>query len=259
MGRLFIALICLFSGIAQGQEISVFSMNALGDNTNQSGFTCSYSLGDAVTTLAPSLKAGFTNIVSELDPQRNLILKLFLEGLFDSSMLLNLQAHSSSGPVFQEDFADTLSIELHSFTTPPVLLNTLHGVGVPASGLVSLLIPDSLPLKVYLSIKHRNSVETWLAQPINTVTGGYADLTVSASSVYGSNLKNISGFYCIYSGDVNQDGSVDALDLIRIDNQAAQSGQGYINEDLNGDAVVDETDINISKNNVWEFVRIRKP
>ena len=256
---MLIVLICLFTGIAQGQEISVFSINTLGDNLKQSGFICTYSLGDAVTILDPEINAGFTNIVSELDPRRDIILKIFLEGLFDSALQMNLQAHSVSGPIFQEGIADTLSLRFYSFTTPPILLCTLHGVYLTVSGIMSIQIPDNLPLWVYLSIKHRNSLETWLSQPINTESGGFTDLTLSAVSSYGSNMKNVSGFFCIYAGDVNQDGVVDAFDLIQLDNQASHAVQGYFPEDLNGDAVVNQVDISIAENNAWGLVKTRKP
>jgi len=58
----------------------------------------------------------------------------------------------------------------------------------------------------------------------------------------------------IYSGDVNQDGVVDASDNGLINNAAANFVSGYVNTDLNGDNFVDATDLGIADNNSFNFV-----
>ncbi len=61
------------------------------------------------------------------------------------------------------------------------------------------------------------------------------------------------------TGDVNQDGLIDALDLIAIDNLAAGFGTGYVPEDLNGDGAINAVDILIAITNAAEFVRGIRP
>ncbi|MEP7145536.1 MAG: hypothetical protein ABI792_00865 [bacterium] len=60
--------------------------------------------------------------------------------------------------------------------------------------------------------------------------------------------------YAIFSGEVNQDGSLNLTDIILISNNAANFFNGYINTDLNGDNFTNLTDILIAYNNSNSFV-----
>jgi hypothetical protein len=62
------------------------------------------------------------------------------------------------------------------------------------------------------------------------------------------------GKYCIYSGDVNQDGLVDLSDLIAIDNDNANYVTGFAVTDINGDGLVDLSDLIIADNNNMNYV-----
>ncbi|MBK9331634.1 MAG: hypothetical protein IPM96_04315 [Ignavibacteria bacterium] len=62
-----------------------------------------------------------------------------------------------------------------------------------------------------------------------------------------------------YSGDVNQDGTVDVTDNGLIDNDAGNFLSGYIATDLNGDEITDVSDAAISDNNAVNFVSVVKP
>ena len=63
-------------------------------------------------------------------------------------------------------------------------------------------------------------------------------------------MKLIGTLWSFYSGDVNQDGIIDAADISAIDNDATYSVSGYVNTDLNGDNFVDAGDMSIADNNV---------
>jgi hypothetical protein len=60
--------------------------------------------------------------------------------------------------------------------------------------------------------------------------------------------------FAVYSGDVNQDGTVDLTDIVLCFNDANAFTSGYVNTDLNGDDFVDLTDITIAYNNSNSFV-----
>ena len=83
----------------------------------------------------------------------------------------------------------------------------------------------------------------------------YTDFTNSASQAYGSNLVLHGGKYCIYSGDVNQDGITDGSDLMKIfnDSYAGLTGR-YLASDLNGDNIADAADLAILDNNVFNGI-----
>ncbi|MDQ3020683.1 MAG: hypothetical protein M3R36_08945 [Bacteroidota bacterium] len=60
--------------------------------------------------------------------------------------------------------------------------------------------------------------------------------------------------YCIYSGDVNQDGTVDIADGSSIENDAYNFVSGYVLTDLNGDSFTDVSDTAIADNNAFNLV-----
>ena len=118
---------------------------------------------------------------------------------------------------------------------------------------------DGLPFVVQL--KHRNSIETW-SNPLNsfvTLTGfeGTYDFRTDNSKAFGNNMMPVDVTpirYAIYSGDVNQDGSVNALDISEIDNDVFNFSSGYIGSDVTGDNVTDAADLSVSDNNAFNFV-----
>ncbi|MBL8008845.1 MAG: hypothetical protein JNJ56_15090, partial [Ignavibacteria bacterium] len=75
----------------------------------------------------------------------------------------------------------------------------------------------------YIVVKHRNSIETW-SNVVALVRGDgsvyYYDFTTAACQAFGCNQILKGTKYCIYSGDSNQDGIVDASDLSAVENDA---------------------------------------
>ncbi|MGB3016896.1 MAG: hypothetical protein WBC65_03750, partial [Ignavibacteria bacterium] len=65
--------------------------------------------------------------------------------------------------------------------------------------------------------------------------------------------------WTIFSGDVNQDGIIDATDTGLIDNDAFAFVSGYLVTDLNGDNFADATDLGIAENNSFNFVSVIRP
>ena len=77
--------------------------------------------------------------------------------------------------------------------------------------------------------------------------------------VYGNNLKLVSGKYCIFTGDVNQDGVVDSGDMNPVENKSIIVTMGYVVEDVNGDGIVDSGDMNIVENNSMAVIQVITP
>ena len=67
------------------------------------------------------------------------------------------------------------------------------------------------------------------------------------------------GVWAIYSGDVNQDGTVDGTDIGAIDNDASIFAFGYNVTDITGDGSTDGTDLGISDNNSSLFLFTARP
>ncbi len=78
------------------------------------------------------------------------------------------------------------------------------------------------------------------------------DFTTSASQAFGSNQVLVNGKWSIYTGDVNQDGIVDATDIGAIENDALTGVPGSVSgfpTDLTCDDFVDASDISFVENN----------
>ena len=84
-------------------------------------------------------------------------------------------------------------------------------------------------------------------------------ILTNASQAFGGNLKLVGSKYCIYSGDVDQDGFVDNVDISDIYNDAINFVEGYVNTDLNRDNFVDNIDLSLVYNNSLNFVGAVKP
>jgi hypothetical protein len=117
----------------------------------------------------------------------------------------------------------------------------------------------------YLIVKHRNCIETWSAGTIAFAKGSTAsyDFTDAQSKAYGNNLIQVSSSperWAIYSGDVNQDGYVDPLDIALIDNDSYYYISGNaLSTDLNGDRYTDPLDLSIADINSFNYIGIQKP
>ncbi|MDZ4711824.1 MAG: hypothetical protein SGI89_05810 [bacterium] len=107
----------------------------------------------------------------------------------------------------------------------------------------------------YLVMKHRNSLETWSGNTVSFTNNNFNyDFTASSSQAYGNNMKLVGSEWCIFSGDVNDDGIIEAADLIIVYNDVINFTSGYVNSDLNNDNFTDITDMVYCYNNSVNFV-----
>lgn len=114
----------------------------------------------------------------------------------------------------------------------------------------------------YIQIKHRNSIDTWSRTGGENFSPGdnfSYDFSDSLNKAYGSNLTLRGSKFCIYSGDINQDGTIDGADIVMIENDALNFLTGFTLTDLNGDEVTDGSDAVIADNNAANFVSAVTP
>lgn len=152
---------------------------------------------------------------------------------------------------------DTIKVYLRNSLSPYNMLDSAKGIADSVTFHVSLKFNhDRSPGNYYLDIRHRNSIETWSAVPVEYSFGTKVeyDFTVTSASAYGSNEKQVDGKWGIYSGDVNQNGIIDLADVISIYNESIIFKTGYIPQDCNGDSLADLSDIIIAYNNSQLFV-----
>lgn len=167
-------------------------------------------------------------------PNFNLYLETLIEGFWDGSSMVD----------------DTVKVKLRNSTFPYAVADS--GAEVSGTYGASYCFFNAAPGDYYIAVNHRNSIETWSKSPENFVLNGFNfyDFTDIDTKAYGDNEINKFTRYCIYSGDVNQDGTIDASDLSLVENDAGISLSGYVNTDLTGDDFVDVGDISIVENNL---------
>ena len=195
----------------------------------------------------------FTGMQSD----KSLDLTLFLEGLYAGGGVMN-KAQDASGDKFPGTTADQVIIDLHS-SVPGNYSTVVYSSGqvnLSTSGHVNTSIPAVHTGSYYISVRHRNSIETVSTLPVSFSENAIIyNFTNAASRAYGSNLiLSNDGNFLFYGGDVNQDGVIDSGDMIPIDNDGSAFVTGYIDTDVNGDGLIDLTDMITIDNHSAAFV-----
>jgi hypothetical protein len=155
---------------------------------------------------------------------------------------------------------DTVTVELRNSVSPyslvdqsKIFLNS-NGQGTGRFYTAENGVP------YYLVVKHRNAIETWSALPQTFTTNNLTyDFTTASNKAYGNNLKLINGKWCLFSGDVNQDGFVETTDVNSVYNDNVNGVTGYVSTDLNGDSITEIEDLNIVFTNNVLGVESKKP
>ena len=86
--------------------------------------------------------------------------------------------------------------------------------------------------------------------------------SAAGSGLFESNMAQVNSSpvrFAIFSGDVNQDGTIDASDVSEVDNDGYNSLSGYIRTDVTGDDFVDAADVSIVDNNAFNSVSAVTP
>ncbi|HMQ69971.1 MAG TPA: hypothetical protein PKA90_13255 [Ignavibacteria bacterium] len=168
---------------------------------------------------------------------------------------LSLMPEGFYDPVTGKMATDTVTVYLRNASPPYSLTDSSEAlIDSNGTGMISFLNADN-GTPYYIQISHRNSIETWSSAG-NSFSSGVMnyDFTISATSAFGNNQKLKGTKFCIYSGDVNQDGLTDLSDITLVFNDAANFATGYIITDVTGDNIADLTDLTITFNNSANFV-----
>ncbi len=174
------------------------------------------------------------------------------------TMKMILQAFYQPGPETMYS-SDTVKVNLRSTTYPYPVIDQAKAVVSKLDFTAKFYFYNAPSGNYYVDVRHRNSIETWSLFPVylqRNVNTNY-DFTLAANKAYGGNMIMVDNSpvrFAIYSGDVNQDGIVDATDALLIDNDANNYLTGYLVTDVNGDYSVDATDALLVDNNSSNFV-----
>ncbi|HMS34469.1 MAG TPA: FG-GAP-like repeat-containing protein [Ignavibacteria bacterium] len=160
---------------------------------------------------------------------------------------------------------DTLKAYLQSNVSPFSVIDSAVAVIDSVTFTGSFIFANAPGGTYYIRVNHRNSLETWSktgGEPLVQGTTMSYDFSSAAAQAFGNNMKQVNAApvrYGIYSGDVNQDGTIDLNDVLSVYNAAAVFSSGYGVNDINGDSIVDLNDILIAYNNSAGFVSLIRP
>lgn len=176
-------------------------------------------------------------------------IKVAIESLLKSNLTHSIQ--------------DTVTVYLSNTLLPNQKLDSAKSVINPItlSG-VFLFYKYNSNGNYYIIVKHRNSVMVW-SQPKYITFGIGAvfnyDFTTSVTQAFGNNMTYKYSKFCLYSGDINRDGGIDAGDGSIVENDVTHSQTGYVNSDLNGDNIVDVSDLSATENNIEKGITLKIP
>lgn len=177
---------------------------------------------------------------------KNISLSLLIEGFYNPASNLMI--------------SDTVKVTIRESLSPYSIVDSVKGIINSSGNSVNIVfgpkVLNSVPY--YIQINHRNSIETWSKTPQTFSSNQLTYSFYSASNkAYGDNQTQVDQSpvrFAIFSGDVNQDGNTDVIDLGLADNDALNFITGYVNTDVNGNNVVDANDLSIIDNNAFNFV-----
>ena len=202
----------------------------------------------------------YSDMAFEINNSKMLTINAYLEGLYNSSSGNMNEALGLTGAEWGIGIADRITVELHDGSDYNSIVFSDEEVYLSTTGQAAVSIPLALSDSYYITVKHRNSIETTTSAAVSFSGSSIVYSFDAPAKAYGNNMKQLMpGIYGFYSGDVYRDGVVDANDLIQVDNSAAAFSMGYIVTDVNGDGKADQSDVNLVKTNAHLFVKRRIP
>jgi len=180
---------------------------------------------------------------------KQLNLTMLMQGFYNSSTDLMVQ--------------DTARVYLRNSSSPYAILDSAKAF-LSNTGAGTYSFANAVNgVNYYLQLKQRNSLETWSKTTqtftANTLTYNFTSANTQA---FGNNMINVDASpvrYAVYSGDVNNDGTVDLNDVVQTYNAANVFSTGYILTDLTGDNLADLNDVILAYNNSAAFVAAVRP
>ncbi|MHC1775527.1 MAG: beta strand repeat-containing protein [Lentimicrobium sp.] len=234
----------------EGDDTGSFTSGIPGLSEETAYYVRAYAINSAGIAYGTPLK--FITASSE---SSIINLTVFIEGLYDPGSQSMRKAMAENGPRFPWEVAEQITVSLAESFAPYNVIAGSGLINLNSDGNCTAYFPVSVSGDYYLIVTHRNSLETWSSAPVSFTDNPVSyDFSDAASKTYGNNAVLIGTKYCIYGGDVNQDGIVDTGDMTPVDNDVSDYLSGYLPTDVNGDGIVDTGDITIVDNNAGNYI-----
>jgi len=226
--------------------VSTVTFNALNSSftvNNPGQITAIAPTGVTTGPISVSTPCGTASSSGNFNGTVGLNVKVFIEGFYTGSGQMT--------GVLSPTVCDTIVVSLASNISPYAIEYTVKGT-INTTGDGTFNFPGAAFGKsFYLVINHRNTLETWSSAPfaLPSAVNNY-NFTTGASQAYGNNMIGFGGSFAIFSGDVNQDGVINASDILAMENSLQLISFGYYPSDLTGDNLVEAADFSLIENNV---------
>jgi hypothetical protein len=180
-----------------------------------------------------------------------------IEGYYDAATHAMRPVLANQGVGTNATDVDMVTVELHDATSFDTIETTTAMLQTNGAAVATF---TSRSGSYYIVVKHRNSLETWSANPVTVGATASYNFTDAASKAYGNNMSMLeTGVYGFYSGDINQDGFIEASDYAPLFNDNDAVAEGYLTTDLNGDGFVEAQDYPILFNNSDAVIETARP
>ncbi len=235
---------------SSGTEQWSDTFNGTAGGSDESFFIAADANGKVYITGSSAGLGQFKDFVSiKYSQQPYAILTGFIEGFYNSSS--------------DKMISDTAGVYLRNSFSPYSIIDSSRSK-LDSSGNGRFYFSSiNNGINYYIVLKHRNSIETWSSIGLSFTSGLMSyDFTPASDKAYGNNQIQIDTSplrFAVYSGDINQDGSVNLTDVVSAYNGSSNFVTGYVAEDVNGDNIVDLADVVITYNNSGNFVSLVRP
>lgn len=187
-------------------------------------------------------------------------LNLMLQGYYQGNSIMTPVLNNQQVGV-NLNVVDTIQVLLYNSFAPYSLIASSKALLLTNGNAIATFPAGVLGNAYYVGVKQRSSIETWSASPIviNSHLVNY-NFTTLVSQAYGNNQVEVEpNIFAFYSGDINQDGAIDAFDYMLLDPDVITGAFGYLSTDLSGDGVVDAFDYLILDLNLTNGVGVITP
>jgi hypothetical protein len=185
-------------------------------------------------------------------------LTLFVEGYYLGGNTMN-SVRLNQDYVSSADEVEIVTVNLHDATTF-ALVATATGT-LNTDGTLSVTFRTAAAGSYYIAVNGVNLLQTWSAEPqaVGSSPLSY-DFSSDATQAYGSNMREMeTGVWAFYSGDINQDETIDNSDSDSLFSDIENSNFGVFVTDLNGDGTVDNSDTDVFYINVANSIYSSHP
>jgi hypothetical protein len=223
--------------------------------------TYNLAFSNSIMSNSKSENVLYSSQNGNLNVQLNKILNItaLLEGLYNGNGIMR-QARDANGPYWPTGVADHITVELHDATTYSSIVYSATDVPLSTAGVAIVTIPGTYNGSYFITIKHRNSIETTTASAISFAGSTINQSFTARANVYGGNLGlSVDGYYLIYGGDVNQDGIINSADYSPVINDNAAYAKGYLSSDVDGNGIVNSGDYTTIINNNSFYIKTVHP